>query len=133
MFFLRGTWCPNCKKLMKRLDADWQEFLDRNLRVVCIAAQRIRGLTRGRRFVEEHRYRFPLLFDETRSVTKAWGVYRPIGVDGLHIAHPAVFLIDPDQTIRWIAVSPNQFTRPSTSELIAAVETTLGTSERVSR
>jgi peroxiredoxin len=121
IFFLRGTWCPNCKKLMRRLDADWRQFLDQNVQVLCIAAQRIDGLTRARAFVEQHRYPFPLLFDETRRVTKEWGVYHRIGADALHIAHPAVFLIDSGRTIRWIAVSPNQYTRPSTPELIDAV------------
>jgi peroxiredoxin Q/BCP len=122
VFFLRGTWCPNCKKLMKRLDSDWKEFEERDVRVLCIAAQRINGMTGARKFVGEHGYRFPLLFDETRKVTREWGVYRPIGIDGLHIAHPAVFLIDPEQAIRWIAVSPNQYTRPSTAEILEALE-----------
>lgn len=122
LFFLRGTWCPNCKKLMKRLDKDLSELESLDLRVLCIAAQRIDGTTGARRFVQEHRYRFPILFDESRQVTKQWGVYRPLGIDAIHIAHPAAFLIDPDRTIRWIAVSPNQYTRPSTAELIEAVE-----------
>jgi peroxiredoxin len=122
VFFLRGTWCPNCKKLMARLEADWEELTSRDLTVVCIAAQRIDGMTGARKFVEEHRYPFPILFDEKRQVVRAWGVYRPIGLDALHIAHPAVFLIDPEQTIRWIAVSPNQYTRPSTPDILARVE-----------
>lgn len=122
VFFLRGTWCPNCKKLMARLAADWDEFASRGLGLVCIAPQRIDGMTGARQFVEERGYPFPILFDEKRRVVRAWGVYRPIGLDALHIAHPAVFLIDPIGTIRWIAVSPNQSTRPSTSEILHNVE-----------
>lgn len=118
LFFLRGTWCPNCKKLMARLETDWEEFASRGVGVVCIAAQRIDGMTGARQFVGERGYRFPILFDEKRRVVRAYGVYRPIGLDALHIAHPAVFLIDSDQKIRWIAVSPNQTMRPSTSELL---------------
>lgn len=97
-------------------------FVDLDVAVLCIAAQRVNGLTGARKFVEERDYPFPLLFDETRRVTRQWGVYHRIGIDALHIAHPAVFLIDPEQVIRWIAVSPNQYTRPSTRELIGAVE-----------
>lgn len=122
LFFLRGTWCPNCKKLMARLGADWDEFASRGLGLVCIAAQKIDGMTGARKFVEERGYRFPILFDEKRRVVRAYGVYRPIGLDALHIAHPAVFLIDSRQKIRWIAVSPNQTTRPSTSEILQKIE-----------
>ena len=125
IFFLRGTWCPNCKKLMKRLNEDWKQFESRNISVLCIAAQRIDGMTGARTFVEQSQYPFELLFDESRKVTKAWGVYRPIGIDALHIAHPAVFLVDPEQVIRWIAVSPNQYSRPSTPLIIEAVESVL--------
>jgi len=121
LFFLRGSWCPNCRKLLERLNQDRQEFADWGVAIACIAAQRIDGMARARRFVEDHPYPFPILFDERRTVTREWGVYRRVGVDALHIAHPAVFLLDPGQTIRWIAVSPNQFTRPSTRELLDAV------------
>jgi len=127
VFFLRGTWCPNCKKFMKRLDADRKAFRDRDTRILCIAAQRVNGMTGARKFVQEHAYPFPLLFDENRRVTREWGVYHRIGVDALHIAHPAAFLLDAGQIIRWIAVSPNQYTRPSTPELVRAIEAVTGT------
>jgi peroxiredoxin Q/BCP len=122
LFFLRGTWCPNCKKLMRRLADDHDQFRSMGVDLALIAAQRMGGITGARRFVEDNRYPFPLLFDEKRRVVREWGVYRPIGIDALHIAHPAVFLIDGERIIRWIAVSPNQYTRPSTPELIAAIE-----------
>jgi peroxiredoxin len=122
LFFLRGAWCPNCKKLMRRLAADWNTFRTARVDLALVAAQRIDGMTGARRFVREHAYPFPLLFDETRRVTREWGVYHRIGVDALHIAHPAVFLLDRDRVIRWIAVSPNQYTRPSTPELMSAIE-----------
>jgi peroxiredoxin len=122
VIFLRGTWCPNCRKQMERLSRDWPEFTRRELSVVLIAAQKIQGLFGAQKFVAEHPYPFPILFDETREVTQSYGVYRLVGVDAFRIAHPAVFLLDPELKIRWIAVSPNQSTRPSTEELIRAVD-----------
>lgn len=104
------------------MESDWNRFEDRRARVVAIAVQKIDGLLKARRFVEEHRYRFPILFDETRETTKAYGVYHFVGADAFRIARPAVFVLDRKLTIRWIAVSPHQRARPSSDRLIEAVE-----------
>jgi peroxiredoxin len=104
------------------LESDWDEFDRRNVKVVAIAVQKIDGLMRARNFVDRHAYRFPILFDESRETTKAYGVYHRVGIDAFRIARPSVFVLDPGRTIRWIGVSPNQNARPTTVNLVEAIE-----------
>jgi peroxiredoxin len=104
------------------LGSDWNEFSRRNVSVVAIAIQKIDGVAKARRFLEEQKYAFPILFDQTRSATKAYGVYHVLGIDAFRIARPAIFVLDRRRIIRWIAISPHQLARPSTADIIAAVD-----------
>jgi peroxiredoxin len=72
--------------------------------------------------VEKRKYPFPLLFDEKRAVTHAYGVHHALGLDALNIARPATFVVSPRGKIRWIAVSPSQHERPQLEEILSAIE-----------
>jgi hypothetical protein len=53
-----------------------------------------------RRYVEETGLPFNILIDETRDVSRAYGVWHRIGLDAWNTARPAVFLIEvPDGSI----------------------------------
>ncbi len=43
---------------------------------------------------------FPIAIDAGRTVARAYGVYRLLGFDSIHIARPATFVIDRDGIIR---------------------------------
>jgi len=96
--------------------------LKRNAVVAFIAAQKIEGPFRGKEHIEKKGYSFPVLFDESRRVTRAYGVYHAIGIDAYNIAHPATFVIDTEGKISWIAVSPNQRERPSVEDILSALQ-----------
>ena len=103
------------------MESDWDEFDRRGVKIVCIAAQKINGVLGAKKFVEKHDYRFPILFDETRETTRAYGVYHQVGLDAYRIAHPAAFLLDDSQIIQWIAVSPNQAELPTNAQILDAI------------
>ncbi len=90
--------------------------------VVFIAAQKIDGITGGRKFIEKRGYRFPILFDAERETTRAFGVYHLVGIDAFRIAYPAAFLIDPSGKILWIAVSRSQTELPTIDEFLSAID-----------
>jgi|SRR5579883_559720 len=103
---------------MAQLESSYAEFDKRGAAVAVITAQKIDGLFRGKEHVLKHTYPFPLLFDETRQVTHAYGVYQRVGVDGFNIAHPATFVVRPDGKIAWIGVSRTQIERPEIQEIL---------------
>jgi len=88
---------------------------------VFIAAQKIDGWFKGKEHVQKKKYPFPVLFDEKRSITRAYGVYHPLAVDAYNIARPATFVVGGDSKICWIAVSPSQYERPRLEDVFAAI------------
>ena len=106
---------------MAQLESSYDEFKKRDAGLIVIAAQKIEGLFRGKKHVHEHKYPFPILFDETRRVTRAYGVYHAVGVDAFNIAHPATFVVQTDGKVAWIAISPNQVERPGIEDVLNAI------------
>src|SRR5436853_7604199 len=106
---------------MAQFESSYEEFTKRHAAVVFIAARKIAGIFRGKEHVEKRKYPFPLVFDETRKVTRAYGVYHGLGLDAYNIAHPATFVIGRDGGIRWIAVSPSQRERPPIPDILSAI------------
>jgi len=106
---------------MTQLESSYDEFTKRGAGLLVIAAQKIEGMFRGKKHIEQHDYPFPVLFDENRSVTRAYGVYHRLGVDAFNIAHPATFVVGPDGRVSWIAISPSQTERPETEDILKAI------------
>ena len=107
---------------MTQFESAYSEFTARNAGVVFIAAQKIDGLFRGKEHIHKHAYPFPVLFDETRKVTRAYGVYQALGVDTFNLARRALFVVDGEGKISCIAVSPQQREAPPLREILAAIE-----------
>ena len=107
---------------MTQFESAYDEFTKRDAAVVFIAAQKVDGLFKGKEHVHKHKYPFPVLFDETRSVTRAYGVHHALGVDAYNISRRATFVVGRDGKIRSIAVSPQQREAPRLEDILAAIE-----------
>ena len=107
---------------MAQFESSYDEFTKRGAGVVFIAAQKIDGLFKGKEHVHKHKYPFPVLFDETREVTRAYGVHHALGVDAYNIARRATFVVARDGKICSIAVSPQQREGPRLEEILSAIE-----------
>lgn len=70
-----------------------------------------------RRYVEETGLPFRILVDESREVTKRYGVWHRFGVDAWNIARPAVFVIGSDGVIRAVFVGETQTEYPKIEEI----------------
>ena len=76
---------------------------------------------RMRRFIEETGLPFDVLIDERRDVIRAFGVWHRLGIVTWNRARPAVFLIDPDASIRasWIGQTQREF--PTRDQILGAL------------
>jgi peroxiredoxin len=74
-----------------------------------------------RQYIEETGLPFDVLVDESREVSKAYGVWHRIGLDAWNIARPALFLIDPDGSIRYSFVGESQEEFPAHEEILKAL------------
>ena len=107
---------------LTQLESDWDEFDRGEVRIICIPAQKVAGVLSAKKFVEKHNYRFPILFDESREITKPDGVYHQFALDEYRIPRPAAFLRDESRKVQWIAVSPNQSELPTNARILEAIE-----------
>lgn len=85
-----------------------------------IAAEKARGVWNPAKFLQSHPVSFPFLLDEDRSVTKAYGLYRRLGMDAIHIAHPATLVIDRDRKVRYVYRGDDQTDRAPFSQVTEA-------------
>jgi peroxiredoxin len=89
--------------------------------LVYIAAEKARGVYNPAKFLQSHPVSYPFLLDEDRSVTKAYGLYHRLGMDAIHIAHPATLLVDRQRKVAYIYRGDNQTDRAPLSQVMEAV------------
>ncbi len=113
--FHRGTWCPNCRTRFAELAMNSAAYVARGWQVVAVVAQ---GSTAVRRYVEDKGLPFNILIDESREVSKAYGVWHRIGIDAWNIARPSLFMIEPSGAIRYSFVAARQDEFPAHQEIL---------------
>lgn len=72
-------------------------------------------------WVERHPLPFPVLIDDDRSRTRAWGAYQRLSYDAVNIARPASFVVGPAGAVRYARVSRHQADPAPMEEILGAV------------
>jgi peroxiredoxin len=98
---------------------DTEEIERRGARIAVIFCQ---GRKSVGSWLEKRPYPWPILADEDRNVAKAWDVYQRIGLDAIHIARPAMFLIAPNGFVRAARVGSSQTDLPGREWILSAIE-----------
>ncbi len=75
-----------------------------------------------RRYVEDAGLPFNILVDESREVTKLYGVWHRLGLDAWNISRPALFVIDRSGVIASIFVGESQEEFPGPDEIARALD-----------
>ena len=75
-----------------------------------------------RRYVEDAGLPFNILVDESREVTKLYGVWHRLGLDAWNISRPALFAIDKAGVIREVFVGESQEEFPGPDEIARALD-----------
>lgn len=119
LLFFRGTWCAQCRAHIGRLRDDVDTFRARDVGILGVAAQKRSRLSA---YLARNPVPFPILADEDRAVSRAYGVYVPINFESLRIARPSSFLVDKGGIVRWLHVGSHQFDRPRPDEVRSQIE-----------
>jgi peroxiredoxin len=90
------------------------EYQSRGVNVAVVLAQRAAAV---RRYFRKHPPEIAVLVDDSREVTKAYGVWHRYGWDALNIAHPAVFVIDRTGRVRALYVTDSQHEFPAHDDI----------------
>ncbi len=118
LIFLRGTWCPNCRKQMEAVRNDWARLAPL-AKVVALVGQSASEVSD---YLSRNPMPFPLLPDPTREVIKKYGVYQRLSLDGFRIAYPSTMIIDQRGVVRYSYVGGSQFDRPDFNQVITELE-----------
>jgi peroxiredoxin Q/BCP len=118
MIFLRGTWCPNCRKQMETVRNDWARVAPL-AKVVALVGQSAAEVSD---YLSRNPMPFPLLPDPNREVIKQYGVYQRFSLDGFRIAYPSTMIIDQHGVVTYSYVGGSQFDRPDFNQVIAELE-----------
>ena len=114
LFFFRGTWCPNCRKQMQSVAAEW-ERIEPVAAVIGIVGQDSRTTED---FLARNPLPFPLLPDPDREVVKQFGVFQRFSLEGFRIAYPSTLIIDAQGIVRYCYVGESQFDRPDLRQIL---------------
>ncbi len=118
LVFLRGTWCPNCRKQMEAVRSEWERVAPL-ARVVAIVGQTGPEVSD---YLSRNPMPFSLLPDPNREVIKLYGVYQRLSLDGFRIAYPSTMIIDQRGIVRYSYVGGSQFDRPDFNHVITELE-----------
>jgi peroxiredoxin len=97
----------------------YPELEKRNARAVVILAE---SLQRMQKFLESHKYPFPVLSDVRRTTAKDYGVYVRLNFESVNIARPACFILDASGIIKYIYVGRIQTDFPKDEALFAVLD-----------
>jgi peroxiredoxin len=121
----RGSFCPHCKRQMTDLVSLAGELEKRGVQVMLASAD---DEARARQAKDEWGMAdvdvgYGLSVEDMRR----WGLYVTQGFPGGQplIAEPGVFLIKPDHTVFYAAISSAPFGRPPLREVLAAIDRTI--------
>jgi peroxiredoxin len=106
---------------MAQFEPHKQELDKLGASLAYIAIEKRKGIWKPAKHLRQHPISFPFLLDEDRSVTKAYGLYHPLGHDALRIAHPATLITDSSGTVRYIYRGDSQTDLARVDEVLDAL------------
>lgn len=138
LVFYRGGWCPYCNSEIHSLTTAYPDYEKRGVTPVAVSVDRPEAEAKMK---ATYAIPFPVLSDRDATVIAAFHVVKSVGDDELakmksfgvdlesysgkthhEIAIPAVFLVDRGGIVRWAHSDPDFKVRPSTAQLLAAID-----------
>lgn len=138
LVFYRGGWCPYCNMEIHLLTSAYAEFEKRGVTPVALSVDRpdAESVLKATYVIP-----FPVLSDVDAHVLEAFHVAQTVPPDTVgamqskgidlerysgekhhKIAIPSLFLIDRDGVVRWAHSDPDYKVRPSTAQILAAID-----------
>jgi len=137
--FIRGRWCPFCVGQMEAMNLVLPLIENARASLVAISPQTVKQSYFMR---DQHKLRFPLLFDPNNKVARQFGltyrvpaaqeaIYRRAfvnlpftnGDDSWELPIPATYIVDRGSTILWTSVDEDYTERPEPAGILKCLET----------
>ena len=138
LVFYRGGWCPYCNFQIHELTAAFAEFERRGVTPVAVSVDQVEEASKT---TPTYTIPFPVLSDPDLAAHRAFRVVhhaddaevtrlngfgldieRSSGRNHHDFAIPSIFVIDRAGVVRWAHADPDYKVRPSTLQLLAAID-----------
>ena len=138
--FYRGGWCPYCSSENHALATAFPEYQKRGVTPVTVSVDKPDAEAKTK---ATYAIPFPVLSDSDATMIEAFHVVNKVGDQTLakmkgfgvdlesysgkthhEIAIPSLFLIDRTGVVRWAHSDPDIKVRPSTAQILAAIDAT---------
>lgn len=136
--FYRGGWCPFCSSENHALATAYPEYQKRGVTPVTVSVDKPDAEAKTK---ATYAIPFPVLSDSDAKMIEAFHVVNHVDADTLakmksfglnledysgkthhEIAIPSLFLIDRNGIVRWAHSDPDYKVRPSTTQILAAID-----------
>jgi peroxiredoxin len=135
--FIRGRWCPFCVAQMEAMNLILPELDQAGATLVAISPQTVQQSFFMR---DQHKLRFPLLFDAGNKVARQFGLTYKVpdeqktiyqrafvnlpfvnGDDSWEVPIPATYIVDCDGTVLYASANENYAERPEPADIVRFV------------
>jgi peroxiredoxin len=123
VLFYRGLHCPVCKGQLRELDRRLDEFADRGVEVIAVSGDDAERAERTRREWQLVRLRLGFGIDE--PTMRRWGLFVSHAIKDEEPAlfnEPGLFLVGPDGTVFYEAVTSAPWGRPHYDDVLQAID-----------
>jgi peroxiredoxin len=126
VLFYRGLHCPKCQAQLRELDRRLDEFAERGIEVVAVSGDSAERAHRTRDDWELERLRVGFGIEE--RTMRRWGLFVSGAIkDGepARFNEPGLFLIDPDGTTFYAALTSAPWGRPPFDDILGGIDYTV--------
>jgi peroxiredoxin len=118
VIFIRGHWCPYCRRYLGKLQSNLARLQAAGARIVVISPE---PPATSAALARELGLQFPILSDADGQVIDRYGTRNGFlgGTSGL--PHPSVFIVDRNGTIRFRSIDRNFKKRTTVRSILAAL------------
>jgi peroxiredoxin len=128
LLFYRGLHCPICAKQLTEFEKHSSEFASRGVNIIAISTDTQERAIKMAEKTSANGVKFG--YELSLQDARDWGLYlseslgeTSVGVDEPKIfSEPALYLIKPDSTLYYATVQTMPFSRPSASDMLAAID-----------
>jgi peroxiredoxin len=119
LVFIRGHWCPYCRRYVQKLHDRYSEIVARQAKLVCISPEPPATCAA---FAREIQMPFPMLSDSDGVVIDLYHTRNRLITSRTLMPHPAVFVIDRQLQVRFRSIDRNYRRRTTVRTILNAVD-----------
>jgi peroxiredoxin len=117
--FIRGHWCPYCRRYLKKLNDRLEEFVRRDARLAVVSPE---SMSTSSALVHDLGLKMPVLADANGKLMDRLGIRnRGAGLD-CHMPHPSLYILNAAGEIRFRSVDRNYKKRTTLRAILGVLD-----------